>query len=256
MNYKFQNILLWLLKWKQQSHPSASATTIWLGAFCFVLFLNATSVLQKPVPRVEDNNLAGMLLALENRTAFATGGGGRVCLVLGSFHVETRPLLYHLGLSPAPQLPLPRSPGDLSNPWSLGTETGDREPATVHLLGANPPSGHTHFGLWKLWLSRSRDVGNAQWFSTAVSSPASATTADTYLSHIHQLFLSVKKGAIWIPDAFFLLSHQKQFRTETDGKTGVSFTAPSQSKKMSFSSLRGRIRYPKVYFASTQPMRK
>lgn len=50
----------------------ASAKTI--VRVCFVLFLNPTSLLQKPVSQVEENNLSRMLLALGSRIAFATGG--------------------------------------------------------------------------------------------------------------------------------------------------------------------------------------
>lgn len=95
----------------------ASAKTI--VRVCFVLFLNPTSLLQKPVSQVEENNLSRMLLALGSRIAFATGGeqsGGGPCLVLVSFYAESKLLVYHLDLSPAPHSPLPRSPSNLSNP--------------------------------------------------------------------------------------------------------------------------------------------
>lgn len=58
---------------------------------------------------MEENNLSRMLLALGNRMAFAIGGeqrwGEEGSAGSWSFYVETRSLVYHLGLSVTPHCP-------------------------------------------------------------------------------------------------------------------------------------------------------
>lgn len=176
--------------------------------------------------------------------------GWGVCLVPASFCVETRPLVYHLGLSPAPHSPLSRSPNDLSNPWSLGTETRDREPVTL-LVPSYPLDSHISvfsniLAIWEqasMWgsLNHPAPPVSSQARLTIVEFSTRKPAVDAYLSYSPILVLSVKKNvAIWIPDVFFhpFLSDPVQNSDRQENRGVIYCPLILIIPKMSFSSSR------------------
>lgn len=185
--------------------------------------------------------------------------GWRVCPVPVSFCVEGRPLVYHLGLSPGPHSPLSRSPNDLSNPWSLGTETRDREPVTV-LVPSYPLDAHISvfsniLAIWEqasMWGSHNRPAPpvSSQARPTMVEFSTRKPVVDAYLSHLLQYqFCQSKK---WCNLNSWRLLSPVSMRPSSElrrtGKPGCHLLPPnSNNTKNEFFLFEGKIWYLSIF---------